>query len=1219
MVNAFHDELNTYNFRLPLLVYGDAITDWQPEDRYLIRIDCDEDLTWPGVAWRIVKGLEILDGQQFPVDLLDSYYMDDWIKECAKEGSCDLFFLDGLEQLSFGRAFSEWISALFLHKKVCILINDLHRLDDEDTPILSWLPLELPENLGLICTTKSTEMVQNGRILGWFQTQKGNPSSLPVRQFPAAWDQFRQVLAEPDSLRKKNQLTQLARKAVSHSVESKDYDRLLELMTDMDILDTLLPMYWHVIRRSWLELLLHTEIDLVETHLGLLRRLRAAGRGHLIQQMGKLSKDLGFSRGQNELSFYTHKPLRVGSFERDLSLLRPVFKEIYDRLDRLRRRKDYQLLQSETAKYLSNDDLLDSEKCIVLYFRVFSASMLPRSAFLADANAYYEAALKCGSCLDVYQATKFLADSLQKNGDYGDGVDLYRICVGTSLRIGALRTLVMSEWSMAQCLCKLQKYDEATQIYSFLRDTFRRMEHQQEQYQAWMDLCDVTMAAGDPKSALEEARKMDQTFPEKKPASMDRIQISLQGRIGSYYVALKEYDLAEAPLKLCLYRGRQISARRHALQWLIRLYDETGRITAAVATYRSQLTRHWNWRNYDELVHVLTECLEFLRIKRLVAMAAKLQRHWEDQLITLRDMRYMEDLLHWKSRQQEWINGRMNELVLVQQAGNSARFVELAIEIAPYYYETERSKAASLLLMAAQLQIKEGQIPAAQKTLEEAMVYLVEHGSFMDRDLWHGLYKMPLERDLKQILQNWQEAGQYLSEDGRSPALTHPNFGDVPEILEQVIQAGSVYPYAAIGCLTDLAPLVFAVFTAKQIHEKVRLLDKDNAERLSMALCDHILDRMESDLPRLMKAAETTDGAVQIEFFQKAAKLLTLEGHEDAGKLHSALAIIYRNRKDLPSACLSHEQAIKAAVAAKDERQKWSEMLELANTALYFGRAEDAISTLRSGLVEAVKAEDQRFTAFFAGKLAHVLIEHGGYEQWNEIDRLLDLEADNLKACGMYQELGRALLAQAEYYSTKNSKKFIFLSKLEQAYKILRRFVMNAEMERLEALRPKAQKALRIHTTRLMAGLVAEVGGYRIVDGKTLENGEFYYMCKRADNPAASNETMHMVALPALDGDIGIIMESTAAGCPQRYGLLQEYAAYWNEKGLYPLEIVDDSVVFQAILSIKRTHQEEMAQKIRHFLNLWRMDRRIIDLLVSGQIDLQQAIKRKDDALASQT
>lgn len=1218
MANAFHDDLNTYNFRLPLLVYGDAITDWQPQDCHLIRIDCDEDLTWPGIAWRIIKGLEILDNQQFPVDLLDSYYMDDWIKEYSQEGPFDLFFLDGLEQRNFQWSFLGWISNLFLRRKVCILINDLHRLDDEDTFVLSWLPVELPENLSVICTTKSTEMVQNGRILGWFQTQKGNPSSLPVRQFPAAWAQFRQVLSEPDSLRKKHQLTQLARKAVSHCVEMKDYNRLQELMTDMDILEALAPMAWHVIRRSWMELLIHTDTDMVETHLDLLNRLMDAGKGHLILQMGKLSKDLGFSRGQNRLSFYTRKPLRVGSFERDLSLLRPDFKALFERLDRLRRLKDYQLLHNETAQYLSNKDLLDSEICIILYFRVLSSSMLPRSTFMADANAYYEAALKCGSCLDVYQATQFLANSLQKNCDYADAVDLYRICVETALRIGDLRTLVMSKRSMAQCLCKLQKYDEATQIYGFLRDTFRRMEHPQEHYQAWMDLCDVAVASGDAKGALENALMMERTFPEKKTTSIELIQITLQGRIGSYYVALKEYDLAEEPLKQCLYRARQISARRHALQWLIRLYDETGRITAAVSTYRSQLTRHWNWRNYDELVHILTECLEFLQNKRLVAMAAKLQRHWEDQLITLRDMRYMEDLLHWKTRQQQRINARMNELMQVQQAGNNARFVELAIEIAPYYYETERRKAASLLLMAAQLQINSGQIPAVQQTLAEAMVYLVEHGSFIDRDLWHGLYKMPLDRDLKRILLNWQEAGQYLSEDGRSPILTDHNFGDVPEILDQVFRAGAAYPYTAIGCLTDLAPLVFGVFTAKQIHEKIRLLDKDNAERLSMALCDHILDRMVSDLPGLMKAADAPEAAVQIEFFQKAAKLLTMEGHEDAGKLHSDLAIIYRKRKDLPSACLSHEQAIKAAVAAKDERQKWSEMLELANTALHFGRAEDAISTLRSGLVEAVKAEDQRFTAFFAGKLAHVLIEHGGYEHWNEIDRLFILEADNLKACGMYQELGRALLAQAEYYSNRNSGKYYFLSKLEQAYKILRRFVMNAEMERLEALRPKAQKALRIYTTRIMAGLVAEVGGYQIFDGKTLENGAFYYMCKQADNPAASNETMHMVALPALDGDIGIIMESTADRCPQRFGLLQEYAAYWNEKGQYPLEIVDNSVVFQAILSIKRTNQEEMAQKIRQFLCLWRMDRQVIDQLAKGQIDLQQAIKIKEDALASQ-
>ena len=169
-----------------LMIYGDGargkttfLTSWKNAKGKKILINCGSDddfLYWPSVARQIIHELhEIDESLGFP-DLAASASMMFQLMQHAhdhqhsashKRLSTDFYMVTEEDLSNFCNAFIDWFEKLKLREPVYIFINDLNLLEKERSFFLSWLPLSSPENIHIVCSVNSEDMLTNARALGW--------------------------------------------------------------------------------------------------------------------------------------------------------------------------------------------------------------------------------------------------------------------------------------------------------------------------------------------------------------------------------------------------------------------------------------------------------------------------------------------------------------------------------------------------------------------------------------------------------------------------------------------------------------------------------------------------------------------------------------------------------------------------------------------------------------------------------------------------------------------------------------------------------------------------------------------------------------------------------------------------------------------------------------------------------------------------------------------
>lgn len=178
------------NSRKPLMIYGDGgrgkttlLTNWEPEGMHKILINslADSDYTyWPSILRKIIVEINNLDESYGMPDMkvyasfmfqmfLSSHKDKEDTKNADKRSGLgsDFYLVTDSDQDSFKDSVLTWMENLSLKEPVCIVINDLNCISDPKGKTLYWLPVRLPENLYLICSTNDEEIIDNADLRGW--------------------------------------------------------------------------------------------------------------------------------------------------------------------------------------------------------------------------------------------------------------------------------------------------------------------------------------------------------------------------------------------------------------------------------------------------------------------------------------------------------------------------------------------------------------------------------------------------------------------------------------------------------------------------------------------------------------------------------------------------------------------------------------------------------------------------------------------------------------------------------------------------------------------------------------------------------------------------------------------------------------------------------------------------------------------------------------------
>lgn len=1196
---SMHEYLNNYigTVGLPMLIYGEPVTAWAPAEAELIRIDCDEQQTWPGVAWRIVRGLQALCHTEFPI-------------RYQQTQNGDLFFLEAAEQEQFRQALLPWLKEQRPTRKVCILINELDRLRDEETMLLSWLPLEAAQNLGLICTTKSTEMVKNGSILGWFTTEMGTPSPLSIRQDPSAEKHFFQIAAEPDSLHKKHTMRLLARNLVSNALDSGDLAALERLMTAPQVLAVLAPLDWSMIRTGWMHLLLHTDLDLVEKHLDLLEILDMGGNKDLIRAMARLSADLHFQHGHNRLIHYTGKVMRENSLEADLSVHTEEFRETCRRFQKLLKRRDHRSLLKEIQELLSKTTPSPAEMCRILHFRVEASWHLRTHSLLTDANAYYETALQCGQYMDVHYALRYLGDALYLRDHVEEALEVYCRSEILSKRIGHLYGLLEARNNMAMCLKKLGRHEETIPIYRGLRDDHAHLENRDPYLRRWMDLAEALHQCGRHADAIAEAEAILETITDQDHMAIRALRTEIKARIGRYLVELKEYDRAIAILSDTLHQTWRREPRSKAFQALIIAYDRSGSPMKAAIAYRQELTFWWQQRDYDDLLKILWEAMAYFQEHGLTALAHQIQHEWLDKLCTLNDLSYCRQIFDRMDQERHLVqqyDAQMRQAISEEQWSQAAQFARNA---AFHAYGTDCGTSAAYLLKAYELHSKAEEDSKALQALEEAVSALFQGGKVLDPKLFDQFLALQGNEPIKllqNLAQQWGECGRFLPHNNDIPDLSQRTAEILIDRFYRILSFGPTCPKAVVSVLIDLGPLVLAVFSSEELDRLLDGMEENCSLRLSVALGDYILKcwtQVSGSLFRSPKAAESVRIA---QFLLAGARFMDLRGDGRTGPLCGELSLLLREMQKPHWAVQCHEMAIHGFSASDQKLDRYKQYENFVDTYVRFEMLAEATELLKKVLNLVLDEEMPRYVAIFAGRLAKLMIQDQNASR-KDIDLLFELQLSKLREAGSNQDLIQALLDQAEYYGLKPFREAEFLTRIEDAQQLLRWYAAPQQEERLQGMERIIRLSRRKVAERVYFGLLKVLPEYTVRDIRRVKEDGFHVICGLVKSP----EELHIMVMIGPGGTVRQVGLITTAPLPPAYK--EEMATYvqrWNREKVYSLELLTDQGLLQAIWTPKFEEIEEMRRKALNFLSLWAMDVSQISLLSTGEITPEEAIQRK--------
>lgn len=181
-----HDFLDAYcqESRRSLLIYGSGergkttlLSAWEPDEGKKILINCGSDDAfryWPSVVCTIIKELNgITQTPVYPDKPLRSAMVRGMMHSLRGQSSSgsssdpEVYYLNARDQEAFRVAFLNWVSALTLDEPVCVVINDLNLLEDHESAMLSWIPVETEGSVRFICSTNREDTTEIADIIGW--------------------------------------------------------------------------------------------------------------------------------------------------------------------------------------------------------------------------------------------------------------------------------------------------------------------------------------------------------------------------------------------------------------------------------------------------------------------------------------------------------------------------------------------------------------------------------------------------------------------------------------------------------------------------------------------------------------------------------------------------------------------------------------------------------------------------------------------------------------------------------------------------------------------------------------------------------------------------------------------------------------------------------------------------------------------------------------------
>ena len=994
--------------------------------------------------------------------------------------------------------------------------------------------------------------------------------------------------------------TAFAQAALFHYRSSESWDKLLAALMDDAVLRHLAKLNWPAVRVAWVDLILHTQVEISSPLLGLLDRYREGSEEDraIAMQIAGLFMDLELR------SFLPQVYERMGTdqipsgLHPEIDQISSGFVRIHNALTDLKNQGQFRQLLAQVDRMLGMKiDFTPIDLCQLLFFKADCESHLQLvQEFLETANRYYTTAIQAASLYDLRRALNQRGDALYRLNRDAEAVEIQRQVSRLALRDGDLRSHLAARNVLAMCLYRVGKFDESVAEYDAQHACWTRVGDAREAATCLLNKANALYLSGDSAAALNTARTCLESLP-RGNKTLYGVHTNLVANMGAYALDLGQYAQAEAYLLDAVRKAEalgQESTLLHSRASLIKLYQKTDRFMKAVEQYRRRLELLWKRREYTRLTEDLQEAVKLLVTNNYGSMAEELQAQWEAQFAQIEGGKeFFRQQVHSGTADTRQIDQARERLALARSSGDPIATGYAHQELSQALKAVSRDQAAAQLLEAAACFRTGGQEELCVACLTDSLTLQFNGGKLRDPALYQRTLDMVQDPNFRRGAELWAQVGA--SQTG----------ADIPGLLRELTQCGR--EQLTLHCLADVVALMTAHCTPEQIIALIGTLSPRRLELLASRLDRAMLKNCETDIDALTRDYQSPEALEKIAYYEKCVQVLQVLKSNNVPTLAGNLAVIFRRRKDQEKTLYYHNLATELFKANGKTRDYLSELINTATAYNAFGQTDRALELLRQGMTEAAAAGQRSMEASMAGNLASMLTRRRVAEDKPEILRCYAIEERLFRETESPRDLVISLLNQVIYLQGQGEPDQ-WRPKLEEAAKLVQTYHFREFEQTVDRLERKT--AAQDQAVQLLNGVLG-AGNYRI-QRIAQENGAFHAICEPAQESKTEAELLHLLLDPQTPDRVGVIFlcqpKLTGKGAAEA---VEQYVDWWNQQGQYRLQLRPKQMVLQADTMLPAT-----AQAFAQLCRLWHADKTSLVMLCVGMATLEECQNLKRKALA---
>lgn len=975
-----------------------------------------------------------------------------------------------------------------------------------------------------------------------------------------------------------------------HYRNAEAWDKLESALKNNIILQNLYLGDWTTVRAYWMQLLLHTDIDMVESILDGVYKFRSNGE-HYNRRIGDLLLGLLVDfEYETEFEiicerFCISKP--IGTIDSGSEGVSERFFKIYEKIQELQSNEQYRRSYEFVQQLLLSDCRFDEmELCQLLFVKGNAEIRLSHyNEAIETANEYYRLALKMGFYFEMRRALSMRSNALYRLGKFDDAKRISERTVAFALNEGEIRTYLGSLNLMAMMNYQLGQYDESLAIFDALFKYWSKIGNIREVFSTILNKCNALSYKEESKEALSLAERWYGYV--KNDAKLKFVSTTILGNMGFYAFECGEYEKSEKYLLMTIDISKKNgfeSSLMKAYHSLINLYDKTDNLGKKIEVYNEKLELYWSRKEYDELIEDLKKVVELLLIVKHGRQADDIEKYWRKKFATIKGgSAYFESRINGDTVDSVSLDSLEEQLVIAKSEGDVDKIIQCYVNLSDALEKTNPERSVEYLLAIIDLLKNSDKRRELIRYTSLALAVLIEEGISKNDNLLKKLLEKVNDEAITRIVNLWGEA---VTEDADLRSLLFEMTSYIPEYEDIVARA-----------LADLRKYAVSILSGDDlISLSGKITMSGNAYLVASKWEEVMLEDLHKNEAKLIKDYMSPEAGELIAYFEKCIAFLREFDKGNAAMLAGNIAIIFRRRGDKEKTLYYHKLSMEIFTEQDKPRDYLIEMTNLATAYSKFGDQDKAIELLREAMDKATEVGDMQQRALIADNLADFLRVRGRAEDREEIIQCFEIGEKFFRSAGYTRDLVISLRNQVLYLYDK-AETDVWEPILKELTSLVRENQFNefeqsiTYFEWILTQKKGGGKAKSIDEAR--AGVERLLKNYpkgcRI---EALESDDQSYHFRAFPNePLGGQEELHVFYNKSSENSVRVYMAFLPNSAPTNLEKLEEYITWWNGIGEYKIKWVKDNGYLSANIILMASEWETVCANFDRILGLWLIDK----------------------------